>query len=81
MIKYGDILKDQTGQVMERGENACFVVAGQAKVEGAETDDYAIMEVADDSSHPMNFISPVKEDTLDQLKYVGNLCKMVWEEI
>lgn len=92
IINYGDILKDQSGEVMNRGENACFLVVsdstiqpGVQETEGPPTPEvkaghYLIMEIADTSAAPMGPITVTDQESLDQMKPIGNLCKMVWEE-
>jgi len=92
IVNYGDILKDQSGTAMNRGEGACFLVVSDGRKqpgvqdpEAARTPEvkdgrYMIMEISDTRATPMGPMSVVDEDTIGQMKNIGNLCKMVWEE-
>ena len=80
IINFGDILKDQTGEVMERGQNAHFLILGNSIPNEDEQkigERYQIMEIGVEGQ-PMGPIVFMDAYKLSQLKYVANLPKLVW---
>lgn len=82
MINFGHIYKDQSGQVMNRGENTYFLILGYSKTTEGErkplTDSrYQILEIGDENK-PMGPITFEDSEKLEKLKYVCNLPKVIW---
>lgn len=80
IINFGDILNDQTGQVMERGEGVHFLILGNSEPNEKEQkigERYQIIQIGSEGQ-PMGPINFHSADRLSQLKYVANLPKMLW---
>lgn len=81
MINCGDILRDQTGEIMEKGEGVCFLVMGLSNASENEIKPkegkFQVMEIGDEG-FPMGPISFVHSDNLSKMKLKGNLSKMVF---
>ena len=80
MINVGHIYRDQTGTVMNRGENTLFLVLGRSKPAESgesETDSFQVLEIGEEGK-PMGPISFQPEKLLEELKYLCNLPKVLW---
>ena len=80
MFQYGDIVKDQTGTVMNKGEGVHFLICGDAHAtEGRDPKSgrLQVMEIGD-QGFPMGPISFHDIDQLEGMKVVGNLPKIVY---
>ena len=80
MIKFGHVLRDQSGQIMDRGENTFFLILGRDKANenpDAEIDTFQVLEIGDEGK-PMGPITFVSVEKLEQMKYHFNLPKIIW---
>lgn len=81
MIKFGYVLRDQSGTVMNRGENTFFLVLGTDKPNedpDAEINTFQVLEIGSEGE-PMGPITFASTEKLEKLKYQFNLPKIIWE--
>ncbi len=75
VINSADILKDQAGQIMNRGTGTMFLVLGDDPEDKSKA---RVMEVGEGEGHEMGELFICPWETLEQLKIVGNLYKLIW---
>lgn len=83
MINFGHIYKDQSGQIMDRGENTYFLILGYNEANEdngspAKAVRYQVLEIGDENK-PMGPITFEDSEKLEKLKYVCNLPKVIWD--
>jgi hypothetical protein len=75
---YGEILKDQTGEIMGKGEGATFLKMSNRDDVGKK-EDFIVMEIPYDNSEPLGPVTTATKEQVESMKYMGNLVKIIWE--
>jgi len=76
IINSADILRDQTGQIMERGPGTHFLILGD---DNDNLSKARVIEVGAGAGAPMGESFSCPWETLEQLKIIGNLYKLIWQ--
>ena len=78
MVKSGQILKDPSGEIMNCGQAAHFLVMHpQEKENGKES--FSVVDLPLDDTEICGAITTHPVDKLERLKYVSTVTKLIWE--
>lgn len=72
MVNFGDILRDQVGDVMDRGQGCQFLVLDEV-----EDGKIKVVEIGVDKSSPLGPVTIHDEEKLSELKRDDNLYRLL----
>lgn len=78
-MRFGDIIRDQGGAVMECGQGAEFIVLSHSPEGKKEDEMIKVIELGKNANDPITQITHHPLAKLEKLKHVANIYKLVWD--